>query len=150
MDKLCNSNIYLIKTIHVVNDYVELEFKIRNADIYELLFTDEKCNLDFSIINPRIWDIDDFSFAAFLPKEIVESIALCFNKFGLKCYYTNIDYQLFQNTCDLLPINNDLRFTVIQYLISIYDVNDVLDKMNSSQTFKLSEVDKLILLGIEK
>ena len=146
MDIQFNSKIFLIETEAKIGELNHLEAKIKNIEVFPVLFVNDFRSIDACIILNRMWDVDDFSFAVFLPVEIVRAIITHLSKYGLKSRFKNIDRDVFFNKYDLIAIETVLRGLVCDYIIYIHNHDDVLDKMGIIKDYKLTEIDKIILL----
>ncbi|MBC7696221.1 MAG: hypothetical protein H7141_12325 [Burkholderiales bacterium] len=146
MDIKFNSKLFLIQTDATISELNHLEAKIKNIEVFPVLFVNDFRSIDACIILNRMWDVDDFSFAVFLPVEIVKAIITHLKKYGLKPRFKNIDSDVFYNKYDLTAIEHVLRGLVYDYIICIRNHDDVLDKMGIIKDYKLTEIDKSILL----
>jgi hypothetical protein len=140
-----NSKIFLIETEATIGELNDLEAKIKNIEVFPVLFVNDCRSLDASFIFKRIWDVDDYSIGVFLPQEVVKAIVIHLAKYGLKSKFKNIDYEVFCNSYDLTNLEPVLINVILKYLIHVYDQDDVLDKMNKTAHYKLTEMDEAIL-----
>ena len=143
MDIEINSKIYLIETDAAFFEQNSLYNKLKNTEVYPVLFLNENESIDASIILARMWDVDDFSFGVFLPSKVVKAIVIHLAKYGLKSKFKNIDYEVFCNSYDLTNLEPVLRGLILKHIVYSFSQDDVLDKLSGN--YKLTEIDLIIL-----
>jgi hypothetical protein len=143
MDIQFNSKIFLIETEATIGELNHLEAKIKNIEVFPVLFINDNESINASLIFKRIWDVDDYSIGVFLPQEVVKAIVIHLAKYGLKSKYKNIDYEVFCNSYDLTNLEPVLRGLILKHIVYSFNQDDVLDKLSGN--YKLTETDLLIL-----
>jgi len=143
MDIQFNSKIFLIETEATVSEQDQLCAKLKNIEVFPVLFINDNESINASLIFKRIWDVDDYSIGVFLPQVIVKAIVIHLAKYGLKSKYKNIDYEVFCNSYDLTNLEPVLRGLILKHIVYSFSQDDVLDKLSGN--YKLTETDLLIL-----
>jgi hypothetical protein len=143
MDIQFNSKIFLIETEATIGELNHLEAKIKNIEVFPVLFVNDFRSIDAYIILNRMWDVNDFSFAVFLPVEIVKAVITHLSKYGLKSRFKNIDRDVFYNKYDLTDLEPVLRGLILKHIVFSFSQDDVLDKLSGN--YKLTETDLLIM-----